>query len=99
MRFHRYLPAIFYETPGGVGAGAAPPTGDPAQGQPQPGAPGQGQPQGGFRQTFFSGVPDDQWALIEPHMSNINKHIDQLQQTYAPLNGFSPQAIQGLAQF
>lgn len=100
MRFLRYLPAIFYETPGGGGAGASTPAtqGQPAQqGQPQP-APGQGQPQG-FRQTFFPNVPDDQWGVIEPHMQNINRHVDQLQQTYAPLKGMTPQAIQGLAAF
>lgn len=101
----RYLPAIFYSAPGAPTGGAPPaPVGEPAapppQGQPQPGAPGQGQPQGnGFRQTFFANVPDDQWAVIEPHMANVNRHVDQLQQTYAPLKGMSPQAVQNLAQF
>jgi hypothetical protein len=68
--------------------------------EPQPGAPGQGQGQGdGFRSTFFPNVPDEQWNLIAPHMENVNKHVTQLQQRFAPLNGYTPEAVQGLAQF
>lgn len=90
----RNLFPIFYETPGGSAPGGAPtPT-------PQPGAPGQGQGQGaGFRQTFFPNVPDDQWATIEPHVQGINQHVTQMEQRYAPFKGYTPEAVQGLAEF
>lgn len=96
---------IYYSAPGAPTGGSPPapaqqPPSQPAQqGQPQPGAPGQGQQPQGFRQTFFPNVPDDQWGLIEPHISGVNRYVDQLHQTYAPLKGMSPQAIQGLAEF
>jgi hypothetical protein len=44
-------------------------------------------------------VPDAQWAAIEPHIGPINQHVTQLEQRYAPLKGYSPEGIQGLAQF
>lgn len=95
---------IYYETPGGAsasGAGATPPVADPsAQPTPQPGAPGQGQSQGdGFRTTFFPNVPDEQWNIVAPHLENVNKHVTQLQQTLAPLRGYTPETVQGLANF
>lgn len=100
-----FEPHIYYETPGGQSApGTAQAGGAPGNGAqpapPQPGAPGQGQGQDqGFRQTFFPNVPDEQWGLIEPHVTNINRHVTQLQQRYAPFNGYTPEAVQGLANF
>lgn len=96
---------FYYETPGGTsapGAGATPPVAEPAAQptQPQSGAPDQGQGQGdGFRSTFFPNVPDEQWNIIAPHMENVNRHVTQLQQMVAPLRGYTPEAVQGLAQF
>jgi hypothetical protein len=85
--------------PAGVAPGAQPvapaPTPQP-QGQGQPGQQGQGD---GFRSTFFQGVPDDQWALIEPHVGRMNQHFTQLQQRYAPFSSYTPEAVQGLARF
>jgi hypothetical protein len=96
------LNRIYYEVPGGTSGGgggtATPPA--PAQSTPQPGAPGQGQDQGnGFRQTYFPNVPDEQWSIIEPHISGVNRHVTQLEQRYAPFRGYTPEAIQGLAGF
>jgi hypothetical protein len=95
---------VVYETPGGAsgggGAPVAPAAPTPPTPTPQPGAPGQGQGQGdGFRQTYFPNVPDDQWSLMEPHLQNINKHVTQTEQRFAPLARYTPQAVQGIAQF
>lgn len=94
----KYLPAVFYSAPGAdVGGGPAP---QPTPSDAQPGAPGQGGGQGdGFRQTYFPNVPDDQWSLIEPHIQGVNKHVTQLEQRYAPFKGYTPEAVQGLAEF
>lgn len=82
---------------GGGGAGA--PAVQPVQGQ------GQGAPQGqaGFRQ-HFPDVPDEHWALIEPHVGQIEAHTTQLQQQVAPFKaltdaGYDAQTLQGLVQF
>lgn len=80
-------------------AGNAAPN-QPTAPSPQAGAPAQGTSQGdGFRQTFFPNVPDEHWGLIEPHIQNVNKHVTELQQRYAPFKGYTPEAVQGLAQF
>lgn len=99
-------PPVYYSAPGApVGGGGEPAQGSPQQGQPtpqqpQPGAPGQGPGQGdGFRQQYFPNVPDEVWGQIEPHIQNVNKHVTQLEQRYAPFKGYTPQAVQGLAQF
>lgn len=90
---------IYYETPAGVTGGAGAP-GTPQPTTPQSGAPDQGQGQGNpFRQQHFANVPDEHWALIEPHMGGINKHVTQMEQRYAPFRGYTPEAVQGLAQF
>jgi len=84
---------------GGTSPGAqpvAPATTQPAEGQGQPPQQSQGN---GFRDTFFQGVPDDQWAVLEPHVGRINQHVTQLQQRYAPFRSYTPEAVQGLARF
>jgi hypothetical protein len=96
MVLHNRLGFVAYEVPGGTAGGGAPTP--PA---PQPGAPGQG-PEGqgdAFRQQYFSNVPDEQWALIEPHLQNVNRHVTQTEQRFAPLKNYTPEAVQGLAQF
>lgn len=103
---YRTWKQFLFETPGGVAGGAAPaaqpvapaPTPQPTQGQGLPGQQQQGQDQG-FRNTFFQGVPDDQWAMLEPHVGPMNQHITQLQQRYAPFSSYTPEAVQGLARF
>jgi hypothetical protein len=96
------LPYIVYAaidpggSPGGGGMGAAPP-GSPTP-PAQPGSQGGGQG-GGFREQFFPNVPDDQWALMEPHVSNVNRHVTQLQQRYAPFKSYRDEDLQGLANF
>lgn len=88
--------------PGGAGGPApgaqpvAPVASQPVQGQGQQVQQGQGD---GFRNTFFQGVPDDQWAQIEPHVGRMNQHFTQLQQRYAPFSSYTPEAVQGLARF
>jgi hypothetical protein len=96
MILHNRLGFVAYEVPGGTAGGGAPTP--PA---PQPGAPGQGSEGQGdaFRQQYFSNVPDEQWALIEPHLQNVNRHVTQTEQRFAPLKNYTPEAVQGLAQF
>jgi hypothetical protein len=96
MILHNRLGFVAYEVPGGTAGGGA-----PTPSAPQPGAPGQ-EPTGqgdGFRQQYFSNVPDEQWALIEPHLQNVNRHVTQTEQRFAPLKNYTPEAVQGLAQF
>lgn len=101
MRRKRTTPIIFYSAidPGGGGGGGQP-AGQPA-GAPTPGAqPGsQDNGQGGFRGTFFQNVPDEVWSQIEPHIGNINQHVTQLQQRYAPFKDYRDEDLQGLATF
>lgn len=90
----------YFETPdlpsgGGAGAGNGTAVAD-----------GQGQtPQGeaGFRQ-YFPNVPDEHWALIEPHIGQVEAHTTQLQQQMAPFKqltdaGYTPDVLQGLVNF
>ena len=75
-----------------VGEGAP-----PAQPEPAPTrAPVQGDR---FRQQFFRNVDDTTWTAIEPHMANVNRYVTQLQQRYAPLKSYTPEQVQGLANF
>lgn len=88
----KYTPTIFYETPGGAaGAGTATTPG-------APGDQGQGQPNG-LRQTFFANVPDEVWAAMEPHLTEVNRYVTQSQQTNAALKDYTPQQVQGLVRF
>lgn len=92
MHLLRNIFRLYHETPGGVPSGGAPPdpgasggagtavapgTPPPGQGPPQPGGDG-------IRQ-FFPNVPDDQWAIMEPHVQQMGGQITQLQQVVAPL--------------
>lgn len=91
----------FFETPDLPSGGGA---GTPADGT----APtGQGQtPAGenaGFRQ-YFPNVPDEHWALIEPHVGQIESHTTQLSQQLAPFKqlvdaGYTPEVLTGLVNF
>lgn len=68
--------------------------------------PGQGQqPQGesGLRQ-YFPSVPDEHWAIMEPHVQQMGAQITQLQQAVAPLRealnaGYDGEHLARLAQF
>lgn len=96
---HKRLGFIVYAAPGNDNPGGAPAAPQPT-GTPQPGAPGQGQPQGdGFRSTHFANVPDEQWAVVEPHVRGIQGYVTQLEQRYAPIKNYTPEAVQGLARF
>lgn len=102
MKRKRTTPIIFYAAidPGGGGGGGQPggaPVGAPTPGA-QPGSQGNGQG-GGFRETFFPNVPDEHWALIEPHIGGVNQHVTQLQQRYAPFKNYRDEDLQGLATF
>lgn len=99
-------PPVYFSAPGApVGGGGDPAQASAQQGQPtpqppQPGAPGQGQGQGdGFRQQYFPNVPDEVWGQIEPHLQGVNRHVTQLEQRYSPFKGYTPEAVQGLAEF
>lgn len=98
----RTTPIIYYAAidPAGGGGGGQP-GGQVPGGTPTPGAqPGsQGNGQGGFRGTFFPNVPDEVWSQIEPHIGNINQHVTQLQQRYAPFRGYRDEDLQGLHNF
>lgn len=90
-------PAIYYSAPNPGGGPQGAPAPNPTPAPPQP-APGQGQGQGdGFRQQYFANVPDDVWGQVEPHIRGVQGHVTQMEQRYAPLRGYSPEAVQGLA--
>jgi hypothetical protein len=96
LRGNVYYAAIDPSGGGGAAPGAQP--GGAPTPTPQPGSQGPGQG-GGFREQFFPNVPDEHWALIEPHISGVNQHVTQLQQRYAPFKGYRDEDLQGLAQF
>lgn len=91
----------FFENPDPAGGGAGTPGGGTAV------ADGQGQAPGGedagFRQ-YFPNVPDEHWALVQPHIGQIEAHTTQLQQQLAPYkqlseSGYTPEILQGLVNF
>lgn len=102
MNLFPHIFTQYFETPdpaGGGGAGTAtePSTGQQPQGQPQ------SQGGAGFRQ-YFPNVPDEQWALIEPHLGQVQAYTTQLEQSAAPLKqilnqGYTPETITGLVNF
>lgn len=92
---------------GGGGAGTQPAPGTPplGQGPPAGAAPGAGQPPAnqGVRQ-FFPDVPDEHWAIMEPHVGRFEGTVTQLQQQVAAFKplidaGYDPQKLQGLVNF
>lgn len=109
MNLFRHLFTIYHETPdptvvaGGGGAGNPAP-GTPPQGQGQ--APAQGgaaPPQQGARQ-YFPDVPDEHWALMEPHVGRFEGFVTNLQQQVAQFRplidaGVTPDRVQGLVNF
>lgn len=102
MRFLKYhlRGNVYYAAidPGGGGGGiGGQPAGAPTP-TPQPGSQGQGQG-GGFREQFFQGVPDEVWGQVEPHVRNVQGHLTQLEQRYAPFKGYRDDDLQGLAAF
>lgn len=100
MTFFERLAVLLYETPdlpSGGGAGASGGTAV-ADGQGQ-----SSQNEAGFRQ-YFPNVPDEHWALIEPHIGQVEAHTTQLQQQMAPFKqlvdaGYTPETLQGLVNF
>lgn len=92
---------------GQTGTVSATPSG-PAEGQPPstgqatPTTPEQGDQQpkpSGFWGRFPT-VPEDQRAVLEPHLKTVQGYITRLEQNYmAPFKGYTPQQVQGLAQF
>lgn len=106
MKLFRNLFTLYFETPDPAGGGGAgiPANGTPpqqGQGQPPVGATA-AQPQG-VRQ-FFPNVPDEHWALMEPHVANFEGTVTQLQQQVAAFKpmidaGYDPQRLQGLVNF
>jgi hypothetical protein len=106
MSIFRNIFTIYHETPdptavaGGGGAGN-PAAGTPPAGQGQPPA-GAAQPQG-VRQ-FFPDVPDEHWAIMEPHVGRFEGTVTQLQQQVAGFKplvdaGYTPERLQGLIGF
>jgi hypothetical protein len=87
-------------TPAPSGQPATPP---PSTGQAAPTPQEQGQ-QTQQRESGFWGrfptVPEDQRAALEPHLKQVQGYVTRLEQTYvAPFKGYTPQQVQGLAQF
>lgn len=91
---------------------AAAPQGQGGQSQSQPGATGQGQggqqgtggqQQGGDFWGMFPNVPEAQRELLQPHLTNIQGHVTQLEQRMAPYKGFMDSVpgdqVQGVQQF
>lgn len=98
----RTSPIIYYAAidPAGGGGGGQPggtPSGAPTP-NAQPGSQGGGQG-GGFREQFFPNVPDEVWGQVEPHVRNVQGHVTQLEQRYAPFKSYRDEDLQGLANF
>lgn len=53
---------------------------------------------------YFPNVPDEHWALMEPHVGQFEGFVTQLQQQVAPMKaltdrGYTPERLQGLVNF
>lgn len=111
------LPTLYMSFQDGGGGGVPDPAGgggagNPAVGTPPPGqgqqpagggAPPQAAATPGVRQ-YFPDVPDEHWALMEPHVGRFEGMVTQLQQQVAPFKGlvdagYDPQRLQGLVNF
>lgn len=112
MKLFRNLFTLYFDGPdpaGGGGAGTQPAPGTPpvGQGPPAGAAPGAvpgTSPQGAGVRQFFPDVPDEQWAIMEPHVGRFEGTVTQLQQQVAGFKplidaGYDPQRLQGLANF
>ena len=72
----------------------------PSTGQAQQPVVEQGQPKPNGFWGRFPTVPEDQRAALEPHLKTVQGYVTRLEQTYvAPFRGYTPQQVQGLAQF
>lgn len=98
---------IYFNTPDPASGGGAGTVADGVQPGAQPGQGAPPQQQGvqsaGFRQNFPN-VPDEHWALIEPHIGQVEAYTTQLQQQLAPFKslvdaGYTPDRVQGLVNF
>lgn len=89
--------------PDPAGGGAAPvaePTSDPSVPANGPVVTPQGQPAAdeGFWGRFPT-VPQEQRALLEPHLKNVQGYVTQMQQRYAPFKDYTDDQVQGLGRF
>ena len=95
-------------------AGAEAPAGAPpaaAAGDPAPPGDGQGagdagaKGAGGFNWGMFPDVPEEQRALLEPHLRDVQAHVTRLEQAHAPYKdlelpqGVDPQELPVLLNF
>lgn len=102
-------PTFLFEVPndGGSGGGAPAAVSDPPAPAVQPGVtPGQGAEQAGDDGFWgnFPNIPQEQRALLEPHLKAVQGHVTKLEQQLAPFKpfveaGLSAEAAQGLLQF
>lgn len=72
---------------------------------PSPGQGGSGESakgEGGFNWGNFPDVPEEQRALLEPHLKNVQGHVTKLEEQYAPFKqlpqGMTPETLQGYSQ-
>lgn len=59
---------------------------------------------GGFNWELFPDIPEAQRPLLEPHLKQVQGHVTQLEQRYAPFKtlvegGADPEAVQSLISF
>lgn len=59
---------------------------------------------GGFNWDLFPDVPEEQRPLLEPHLKQVQGHVTQMEQRFAPFKAFAdaqtdPQYLQGLVAF
>ena len=59
---------------------------------------------GGFNWDLFPNVPEEQRSLLEPHLKNVQGHVTQMQQQYAPYKsvmdaGLDGDTVQSLVAF
>jgi len=82
----RWYTGLRMEADGGAGPAAVTP---PAPGD-QGAAGANGTPEGGgggFNWNLFPDVPEEQRALLEPHLKQTQGHVTKLEQQYAPYKG------------
>lgn len=99
----RWYMGLSAEAQAGAPPAAANGAGGGDQGASEDGATADGSG-GGFNWDLFPNVPEEQRSLLEPHLKNVQGHVTQLQQQYAPYKsiidaGLDGETVQSLVAF
>lgn len=99
----RWFMGLRMEAPAGAGPAALQNGGSGDQGGNGGGEQSKGSG-GGFNWEMFPDVPEEQRPLLEPHLKQVQGHVTQMEQRFAPFKPFvdgqtDPQYLQGLVSF